>query len=44
MGQSLTTIGRAMTSVPSSAGSGVSGFGGGGSSGGGFGGGGGKSW
>jgi len=44
MGQSLTTIGRAMTSAPRSAGSGISGFGGGGSSGGGFGGGGGKSW
>lgn len=44
MGQGLTTIGRAMTSQPRSAGSGSSGFGGGGFSGGGFGGGGGRSW
>ena len=44
VGRGLDTIGQALTSQPSSGGSGSSGFGGGGFSGGGFGGGGGGSW
>jgi uncharacterized membrane protein len=44
VGRSMDTMGRTMTSHPTSSGSGSSGFSSGGSSGGGFGGGGGGSW
>ena len=44
VGRSMDTMSRTLTSHPSSAGSGDSGFSSGGSSGGGFGGGGGGSW
>jgi uncharacterized membrane protein len=44
VGRSMDTMGRTMTSHPTSSGSGSSGFGSSGSSGGGFGGGGGGSW